>query len=127
MMDFCETSFASVIYYLTLAGLSPSSSWPLCKVFFKTNNTDCPGTGLRDAQPSVVVLESLGLYSLPRKHHSLALIRARAQGMDVEVDSHDSSGHWQGQVLSMFLGRFLDHCMDTELQFPGCSQSLPRG
>lgn len=45
------------------------------------------------AQPSVMVLESLGLYSLPRKQHSLALIRARAQGLSVEVDSHDFSGH----------------------------------
>lgn len=71
----------------------------MCKVFLKADNADCLGSELRDAQrmlctPSVMVLELLGLYSLPRKQHSLALIRARAQGLSVEVDSHDFSGHW---------------------------------
>lgn len=102
-MDFCEPYFTTVIYYLTSVCLSPSSSWPLCKVFSKANNTDCLGTGLRMlCTAQCCVLESLGLHSLPRKHHSLAFIRARAQGVNVELDSHDSSGHWEGQGPGMF-------------------------
>lgn len=30
-------------------------------------------------------------------------------------------------VAGYVLGRFLDHCMDAELQFPGCRQSCPEG
>lgn len=88
-----------LIYYLTLVGLSPSSSLPLCKVFLKDNDAKCivECFGIhreRCAQTSIMVSESLDLYSLRRKHHSLALIRDRAQGLSVDVDSPDSSGRW---------------------------------
>lgn len=95
-MDFYEASLTMVIYYLMLVGLSPSSFWPLhdplCKVFLKrcflgkhfgTHRERC-------AQSSVTVSESLDMYSLHRKGHSLALTRGRAQGLNVNVDSPDA-------------------------------------
>lgn len=95
-MDFYEASLTMVIYYLMLVGLSPSSFWPLhgplCKVFLK----QCflgKRFGMhreRCAQSSATVSESLDMYSLHRKGHSLALIRDRAQGLNVNVDSPDS-------------------------------------
>jgi len=100
-----------VIYYLTLVDLSPSSSWPLCKAFLKDNDADCLVRVLWDAEntlhkTSIMVSESLNLYSLHRKHYSPELIRDRAQGLHVDVDSPDSSGYWRGQSLGMFWGDF---------------------
>lgn len=130
-MVFCETSFTTVIYYLTLADLSPSSSWPLCEVFFKAN-TACLGTGLREAQRALCTAQCcglgvIGLSSLPRKHHSLALIRARAQGMNVEVGSRDSSGHWQGQVLGRFWEDFWTTVWTQSSSFQDAVKACPEG
>lgn len=79
------------------------------------------------AQPSVMVLESLGLYSLPRKQHSLALIRARAQGLSVEVDSHDFSGHWWGQVPGMFWEDFWTTVWTQSSSFKDAVKACPEG
>lgn len=49
-----------------------------------------------------MVPESLDLSSLHRKHHSPGLIRDRTQGLKVDVDSPDSSGHCRGQLLGTF-------------------------
>lgn len=42
-----------------------------------------------------------------------------------DVDSPASSGHWVSSVAGFVLGRFLDCCMGTELQYPSCRQGCP--
>lgn len=53
-----------------------------------------------------MVPELLDLSSLHRKYHSPALIRGRTQGLKVDVDSPDSSGHWRDRLLGTFWGDF---------------------
>ncbi|KAJ7395830.1 hypothetical protein BTVI_151014 [Pitangus sulphuratus] len=43
--------------------------------------------------------QSIFFLASVRKHHSSALIRDRAQGLDVEVGSRDISGHWRAEFL----------------------------
>lgn len=94
-----------VIYYLTLVGLSPSSSWPLndplCEVFFKDNDAEWLAEAHWDTQRTVCIIWWYGLRvtgPLP------ALIRGRAQRLTVDADSPDSSGHCEGQLLGRLWG-----------------------
>lgn len=78
------------------------------------------------AQTSIRVSESLDLYSLRRKHHSPALIRDRAQGLNVDVDSPDSSGHWRGQLLGMFWEDFWTAVWTQSSSFQAADKAAQR-
>ena len=80
----------------------------------------------RCAQTSIMVSESLDLYSLYRKHHSLALIRDSAQGLNVAVDSPDSSGHWRGQLLGMFWEDFWTTVWTQSSSFQAADKAAQR-